>query len=714
MAVEWVRHCYQSQWRLFSDSPDALTKGFYYFCEDDTPDLPFMHHFGSRDWYDKNWRTEQGLGEDLGTRHFHLDGSFDGSRPFPRYVGTGQCFSDGEPLTEAADPDTLFHGYPLQCYVPIHYPPIPPEAPIPDEYERATATDRCTISRMWARMIEWLYEGNYSAIQEVIDDFFDTSITRVIYPETTLYPSLIIIKRATYALAVLDGTRNFDQLALQAIQSISGPTDVGGLSTVPLWRDAANYIHSRLVSQGVTSTMPVFLCGHSYGAAVALILAAKYRFATPNREIRYLGFGTPKPGDERLTALVARCTGTTLRNDNDIVTILPPQLGVVAWILGIFPLLNFYPWNEWDVPPSIVTQDDDGELSTGFIGNIEVDFLVSVVTRILAVQPVTQVFPGHRITEYVRRIRLRCPDPQWPVDAEVIHDLDYPFTVIIPAGTGELGMDGVYSHEGYIGLYGAAMDAGEIGLAGDVPATGEIGLEGTQAGTSGEIGLAGDVPATGEIGLAGDQSIAGEIGLAGDVPATGEIGLAGDVPATGEIGLAGDVPATGEIGLAGDVPATGELGFEGENEVAYYPSRWTCFRTEFTVITGNADLIVGSDAGAFEATYQYQNTPADGDEIQGGFYLKAGTYDLWLYYLSGAARGIIDIDIDGVNVIAGIDMYSAIGNYHSQVSNSVTVTGDGFHTINVRVNGKNALSAGYQSLFYRIWFKQVPDVEDHS
>lgn len=419
LVVEFSRHCYRSEWRLFRDAPEVKTSGFYYFSEPGAPTLPGFHHFGSRDWLDRNWVNVQGLGEDQGTKHLHLDGRFAGAKPLAQAVGGPECFSAGDLIANAANPFGLFHGYPLECYLPVNNnPPIPPR-PNPQDFERASAYDRCLVQRLWARVIAWLYANDQDAIKDTLTEFFTQEVTVVVRREVGLMPALVTIVADNWAAAIMDGTRDFDQLAIQAIQSLDGPADVGGFSTCPLWNDAAAYVNGRLEVDGVNDTRPIFLCGHSYGGAAALTLASKFRFASANRLIKYLTFGCPKVGDGRMVALLESCLGLCLRNDNDVVTIVPPDRVVLSPIIVWFPLLVFGPWFDWEVPPNVQTQDDDGLLTAGFEVGLTWSFLFALATRLAAGQPFSQVFPGHQIAEYQRRLTLRCPDPAWPVGTEI-------------------------------------------------------------------------------------------------------------------------------------------------------------------------------------------------------------------------------------------------------------------------------------------------------
>lgn len=94
-----------------------------------------------------------------------------------------------------------------------------------------------------------------------------------------------------------------------------------------IWEtDVLPYLRRAFVQR---KRVKVYFCGHSLGAAVALILALKYKDATGELAGVYL-YGCPRVANQKLKDLVARLGITVLlfENNNDIVTFLP------FWSLG--------------------------------------------------------------------------------------------------------------------------------------------------------------------------------------------------------------------------------------------------------------------------------------------------------------------------------------------------------------------------------------------
>lgn len=118
MAVEWVRSCYRSTWRLFKNSLEE-TAGRYYFRPEGTPHLPVPHFFGSRNWTTEEAFTDSTRGEtDLTPRPWE-NGAVPAQVPLVQLVGSKLCFEQGEEFPHAQVQRTLPDGIDSRCYTPI-------------------------------------------------------------------------------------------------------------------------------------------------------------------------------------------------------------------------------------------------------------------------------------------------------------------------------------------------------------------------------------------------------------------------------------------------------------------------------------------------------------------------------------------------------------------------------------------------------------------
>lgn len=90
------------------------------------------------------------------------------------------------------------------------------------------------------------------------------------------------------------------------------------------------------------------------------------------------------------------------------------------------------------------------------------------------------------------------------------------------------------------------------------------------------------------------------------------------------------------------------------------------------------------------------HTPAnDGDNLSWKVYLAAGTYTLFIMNTTSNTMGIIDFDIDAVEV-ASFDLYT-VGLVHNarRTETGIVIASSGLYTLKLRVDGKNASSGGY-------------------
>lgn len=90
----------------------------------------------------------------------------------------------------------------------------------------------------------------------------------------------------------------------------------------------------------------------------------------------------------------------------------------------------------------------------------------------------------------------------------------------------------------------------------------------------------------------------------------------------------------------------------------------------------------------------YESSSNDGDNFSVNFRCLAGTYTLRFNSVKGTSYGILDIDIDGVE-IGSKDAYAAGVDYDNIEEISGIVISSGQHTIKFRIDGKHASSTDY-------------------
>ena len=410
LAVDWLRGCYTSQWQLFADDPTIRTAGRYYFAPPGTSFVAGTHHLGSRRWHDKNWQHEVVLGECLDTPQPWDAGLPPAAMPFARVVGSLECIARGETTENAIDPDELVDGFPAACFMG--------QDDRNEDWERLTAFNRCTVQRFYAKVILSLYADDETQIAEDFSAALEGFGVVTVHPSRNFMPSVCTVINPNYSIAVLDGTRSYQQGALQALTAIQRPTDRGPFGTVPLWWDASQWVHDHLTNDGANAEKPIFLVGHSYGGATALVLAGRYKNARPERDIRFLTYGSPKPGDSRLSIKLRQLVGINLANDDDLITVFPPDEETLHPVAVWLDLPHLAVWTEWERPPRQVRQDFDGTLTPNDLVRPDFATLLSIVNKVVDHHRL-EPFSGHPIREYLRRIEMRCPGRGWPMGEEV-------------------------------------------------------------------------------------------------------------------------------------------------------------------------------------------------------------------------------------------------------------------------------------------------------
>jgi hypothetical protein len=319
-------------------------------------------------------------------------------------VGNPACLANGELLANALAPESIENGFNSACFAPQ----------VDDKWMYASAWPSCSMQFFYARILTWLYEGNTTSIGIAFRMLLGNTPTLTYHPGNALLPDVVTVVWPTGAIACVDGTSNFQQLATQAFTVIAPPTNIGLYGTLPLWYAASSWINTCLAEDGADPTAPLMVVGHSYGGAAVANLAARYRAADANRPIMYLTFGTPKPGETRLQALLTDCSGIALADDDDPVPALPPNTLLLWPVASALSLFRLTVWGDWIRIPNQALQASDGTLSFNEEPTLGFGTLLDWAQRALAGTPLP-VFPGHAIEEYAARILTRCPFPEWPI-----------------------------------------------------------------------------------------------------------------------------------------------------------------------------------------------------------------------------------------------------------------------------------------------------------
>lgn len=172
---------------------------------------------------------------------------------------------------------------------------------------RAVSFGATDLIRQW---VEWAGGGTFNLIT----------------PNGPLASGAVVIQDGEKAIICLGGTRSLAQLGAQIVGSCCLADPVGEGNVGAFWGEYANRLSPALDAAigPLPGDAPALLFGHSLGAAVAQILACRYRH-TSNRVVAGLvTTGQPRAGDASLQTNNPPFY-TRIVNQGDPVTGIPPQ-----------------------------------------------------------------------------------------------------------------------------------------------------------------------------------------------------------------------------------------------------------------------------------------------------------------------------------------------------------------------------------------------------
>lgn len=347
-AVDWVRFTYSADWRLFRGAPDRLTNGEYVRVPFDTPHFHTPHYFGSRFHTspERNGRTT--LGQVDGTYSW-TPGSGGPETPFNRTVGSADQFTFG--ATDNADAELgLIQGYPPACFEP--------------------SPCQAFAMRFSPQSFQsWRFAAQVLVLLAIPDDtaknYCIANIPGIldITSRVSLFespPSYVILRTACATLFFCYGTVNAQQAAMQIFNSATGPIDQGPFSTNPFWWDISTLILDAFTAIGADDPDAVYCFGHSYGGALAKIVANRIKLGRADRDVRTWTCGCPRIGDRRAFEILPRSSVTDIQDEGDPVPCFPP--GAVFndfWVPFVDPAFVIF-WNGFAKSPQRLILNGDG------------------------------------------------------------------------------------------------------------------------------------------------------------------------------------------------------------------------------------------------------------------------------------------------------------------------------------------------------------------
>ena len=113
------------------------------------------------------------------------------------------------------------------------------------------------------------------------------------------------------------------------------------------------------------------------------------------------------------------------------------------------------------------------------------------------------------------------------------------------------------------------------------------------------------------------------------------------------------------------------------------------------VSIGQGTWTIVSDSAQCINLLFYNNSSTDADNCTFNVFLGKGTYTLQMLCKLDSSYGILDVDIDGVEV-ATHDLYAAAPARNAiRETLGITITKPGIKSIRLRADGKNVASSNY-------------------
>lgn len=322
--------------------------------------------------------------------------------PLPVIVGPSAFFSDGEPDGTPplpANPSPC-RCYPLACYGLATI----------GQYDFQC----CGTVLQFAKILNATYIDGGLA-QTLAKNFFGLDWSFGYDAQAGAEtPATLIGWNAKGTVAVfVTGTTTPQQLALQVLYAAYGLLDYGLYSTFDFWQRNAQIVLDRIAGAVPLPVREIYLCGHSYGAAIAQLVAAMLRPGNPDLSINILTFGMPCVGDDRINRILGKAYYVHYRNLGDPVPGLPPRGSDLVTMASLILPINL---PKYDVlaPANGGTILEDGGIEYEDDGEtVPYGVLQAIIELIQAGMDVAP-FDAHLLPTYISRLNQICPVPPGP------------------------------------------------------------------------------------------------------------------------------------------------------------------------------------------------------------------------------------------------------------------------------------------------------------
>ncbi len=292
------------------------------------------------------------------------------------------------------------NGFPQACFLP-RLPPAVLLPFIPDIMVRE-------VQYEFAQILELQYDDNAQAVARVQAYFGPTAVVTSVANSASSIPGSIICVTPELTVVFVSGTSNFQQWATQFAYAGVGLISLDGYATSGQWRLAKNAIETRILGTTSNPLKPVIFVGHSYGGAVASLLALEWKRGRPDRYVQLFTEGCPFVGDARATALLQPVRRVHLANDGDIVTGVPPPFVEIVGRLAFMPTNLVTQWATSNPNGRQFVLRHTGEIEESDASVIAFTDLIVIINTIVAVLPLPP-YAAHSSSTYRARLGLNQP-----------------------------------------------------------------------------------------------------------------------------------------------------------------------------------------------------------------------------------------------------------------------------------------------------------------
>jgi hypothetical protein len=137
-----------------------------------------------------------------------------------------------------------------------------------------------------------------------------------------------------------------------------------------------------------------------------------------------------------------------------------------------------------------------------------------------------------------------------------------------------------------------------------------------------------------------------------------------------------------------------------------YPTSATLWHDQSIPIVGDN---IGKEHNANQRYHYFSYhspLPADGDTFEQHFYLKGGTYDLYVLGARNPDQAKLDVFIDDI-LVANYNFYAGTTIFNWETINTVSVLGHGQHVLRGVINGRVPPSTNWRTRITKFWFVEV-------